>query len=212
MNVNLFPKNLKYLREKNNYTQDQLASKLNIKRSRLSNWEKGTRDPSMEHIVAISKFFGEDLIHEDLKMRDFTKHSINIFEGVRIPVLGRIPAGIPIEAIQDVLEWEEIPKSWTTGGREYFALKIMGDSMEPVYNNEDVVIFLKNIDCETGTDCAVMVNGNDATFKKVCKQDKGIILRPINPKYEATFYSTEDITDLPLTIIGIAKEIRRKVK
>ena len=57
-------------------------------------------------------------------------------------MLGHIPAGIPVEAIEDVLDYEEAPLDWTTGGREYFALKIKGDSMSPNYIDGDTVIFL----------------------------------------------------------------------
>ncbi|MEQ2616351.1 S24 family peptidase, partial [Intestinimonas aquisgranensis] len=86
---------------------------------------------------------------------------------IRISVLGTIPAGIPIDAVEDILDWEEIPVSWTTGDREYFGLRVKGDSMYPRYLEGDTVILRKQSTCDSGDDCAVMVNGNDATLKQV---------------------------------------------
>lgn len=83
--------------------------------------------------------------------------------------------------------------------------------MYPFYNEGDVVIFLKTNDCESGQHCAVMVNGNDVTFKKVIKNEVGVILQPLNEDYEPVLYSNKQIKELPLTIIGVAKEIRRKL-
>lgn len=129
----------------------------------------------------------------------------------RIPILGFIPAGTPIEAIEDILDYEEIDPSLLNGGKEYFALKIKGDSMSPKYLDEDVVIFLKQDYCENNDDCAVYVNGYDATFKKIRKLENGITLQPININYEPSFYTNEQIENLPVRIIGKAFEIRRKI-
>ncbi len=56
-----------------------------------------------------------------------------------------------------------------------------------------------------------MVNGNDATFKKVIKSDTGITLQPLNSNYEPVFYSNEQIKKLPVRILGVAKEKRTKI-
>lgn len=133
---------------------------------------------------------------------------------VQIPVLGIIKAGIPIEAQEEILEYVEIPKKWTLGGKKFYGLKISGDSMFPKYQEGDIVIFEQNEDKElyNGKDCAVMVNGNDATFKKVLLNENGITLIPYNTaKYEMMIYSNHDIEDLPIKIIGIAKEKRTKL-
>lgn len=56
-----------------------------------------------------------------------------------------------------------------------------------------------------------MVNGNDATFKKIIKSESGITLQPLNAEYDPIFYNNEQIKELPVRIIGVAKEIRRKL-
>lgn len=130
---------------------------------------------------------------------------------IKIPVLGVIKAGIPIEAQEDIIDYIEIPKDWTRGGKEYYGLKISGDSMYPKYDNDDIVIFLKTNEIVNGKDCAVMVNGFDATFKKVLFQNDNIILQPYNSNYQVRIFTKEQIEQLPVKIIGIAKEKRTKI-
>lgn len=136
---------------------------------------------------------------------------------IQIPVLGVIKAGIAIEAQQDILEYVEIPKIWTKGGKKFYGLKISGDSMYPKYNEKDIVIFEQTEDYTRANnkDCAVMVNGFDATFKNVTISDNGITLVPFNLNnsdgYQPTFYSKEQISSLPVKIIGIGVEKRTRL-
>ena len=130
-----------------------------------------------------------------------------------IKVYGTIPAGVPVEAIEDVVDTEEIPTAWLQGGREYFALRIKGDSMYPQYLEGDIVIFRKTDTCETGDDCVVYVNGQDATFKRVKRLDDGtIILQPLNANYAPYTLSAQQVRELPVTIGGVAVELRRKFR
>ena len=96
-------------------------------------------------------------------------------KGTRIPVLGRVAAGIPIEAITDVDDWEEIPESMAKTG-EYFALRITGNSMEPRMLDGDVVIVKRQSDVDSGDVAVVLVNGNDATVKQITKSETGLTL------------------------------------
>lgn len=131
---------------------------------------------------------------------------------IKIPVLGKVPAGVPIEAIQDILGYEEIPASMLKSGNNYFALKIDGDSMYPDYKTGDIIIIKQQSDCNSGDDCVVMVNGDDATFKRVIKQEKSIILKPLNNNYEHYYFNEYEILTKPVKIIGIAIEVRRKLR
>lgn len=135
---------------------------------------------------------------------------------VQIPVLGTIKAGIAIEAQQDILEYIEIPKTWLRGGKQFYGLKISGDSMFPKYQEDDIVVFedSRNYDIESARnkDCAVMVNGDNATFKKVLLSEEGITLIPYNTgAYDIKMYSKEDIINKPIRIIGIAREKRTRL-
>jgi len=199
---------IKQLREQHNLQQKCLSAELGVSQSVVSAWEKGTKLPSFKNTVKIAEYFEVSTDFLLGKTNDPKSGSGNNI--IRIPVLGSIPAGVPIEAIEDVLDYEEVPANWGRGGREYFALKIKGDSMEPKYQDKDVVIFQKAQTCDSGQDCAVIVNGDEATFKKVLRNTKGITLQPINTNYEPIFYTNDEVEELPVQVIGIAEEIRRK--
>ncbi len=151
----------------------------------------------------------EDL--SDIKI-DNARYIETTTKTVKIPLLGKVPAGIPIEAIEEILGYEEIPASMLSGGENYFALKVDGDSMFPDYRTGDVIIIRQQPDCNSGDDCIVMVNGDDATFKRVVKQEKSIILKPLNNKYEPYYFNEYEIMTKPVKIIGVAIEVRRKLK
>lgn len=127
----------------------------------------------------------------------------------RIPVLGSVPAGIPIEAIQDIVDYEEIDSKIASKG-EYFALRIKGDSMEPRICEGDVVIVKQQDDVESGDVAIVMVNGNDATIKRLVKYHDGIRLLPSNPSYEPLYFTNKEIEEKPVRVIGKVIENRQK--
>jgi repressor LexA len=128
---------------------------------------------------------------------------------VWIPVLGRVAAGLPIEAVEYIEDYEEITLDMATGG-EHFALRITGDSMEPRMKENDVVIVRKQSDCNDGDVAVVIVNGEDATIKRIKKRPEGIMLIPSNPRYEPMFFSNEDVQKLPIAVIGKVVELRAK--
>lgn len=131
----------------------------------------------------------------------------------KIPVFGTIKAGIPIESQTDIIDYIEIPKSWTVGGKKFYGLKISGDSMFPKYNENDIVIFEQNEDKElyNGKDVAVMINGTESTFKKIIVNEQGILLQPYNTSYDIMVFSKEQVEQLPITVVGIAREKRTKI-
>lgn len=128
----------------------------------------------------------------------------------RIPVVGRVAAGIPTEAVEDIVDWEEIPNAMAQRG-DYIGLKVKGSSMEPRFIEGDTVIVRRQPDVESGEIAIVLVNGDEATMKKVLKQPNGITLIAFNPAvYEPHFYSNEQIEELPVVIYGKVVELRGK--
>lgn len=127
-----------------------------------------------------------------------------------VPVLGTVQAGIPIEAVQDIIDYEELNPEMLEHGEEYFALQVKGDSMQPKMDAGDVVIVRKQSDVNHGDTAIVLVNGSEATIKRVLKQEAGIMLAPNNPAYETKFYSNKEIADLPVVILGKVVELRAK--
>lgn len=200
---------IKSLRISHNMTQEELGKKIGVQKSAIRKYEKGeVINIKRATIETLSKIFN---VSPSYLMCIEDNNNRNIIKTNRIPVLGKIPAGIPIEMIEDVIDYEEISDEMLKGDREYFGLKVSGDSMMPKYLDGDVLIVQKTNDCESGQDCIVMVNGDDGTFKRVIKNKDGIILQPLNPNYEIKFYSNDDIERLPIKILGVVKEIRRTV-
>ena len=130
---------------------------------------------------------------------------------VKIPVYGTIPAGVPTEMIEEtyIEDYEEIDADWLRGGNQYFGLIVKGDSMYPEFRSGDVLIIKKSPDCESGDYCAVSINCTECTFKKVIKEQNGIVLQPLNSAYTPQFFSNEQIETLPITILGKVVEVRR---
>ena len=129
--------------------------------------------------------------------------------GVRIPVLGRVQAGIPIEAVEEILDYEEItPEMASTG--DHFALRIRGASMEPRMRDGDVIIVRKQETADNGDTAVVLVNGYEATVKQIKMSPAGITLIPTNPVFDPMFYSHQEVQELPVQIIGKVVELRAK--
>ncbi len=128
----------------------------------------------------------------------------------RVPVLGRVAAGLPLLADEEIIDWEELPKAWKLKG-DYFGLVIKGTSMEPRMCEGDVVIIRKQETCESGQTAIVMVNGDEATCKRVVYHDNGLSLVSYNPVFPPQFYTSEEVEKLPVRIIGIVAELRAKI-
>lgn len=126
-----------------------------------------------------------------------------------IPVLGNVAAGIPIEAITDIEDYEEIDDTLAASGK-YVALRIHGDSMQPRMVDGDVVIVRLQQDIDTGDIAVVMVNGGSATCKKIKRSQEGLVLISLNPIYEPMFFTWKQVEDLPVTIFGKVVELRAK--
>ena len=214
---NFFAENLKYLRESKKISKNKLGELVGVNQSTIGRWEDKEIKPSIDNVEEVAKALNVPL--PDMLIKDLRFDNGEIIElptdNVKIPVLGKIPAGIPFEALEDqyAIDYEEIPRSWLNGGKQFFALKLDGDSMEPEYKDNDVVIFQKATNCESGQDCCIKINGFDATFKRVKKQANGIMIIPLNENnssgFSTTFYTNEDIVNMPVEIIGIVKQIRR---
>lgn len=127
----------------------------------------------------------------------------------KIPVLGKVVAGIPIDAVEEILDYEEISPEMARQG-DFFALQVKGDSMEPKFSDGDVVIVRKQEDVDNGDIAIVLVNGDEATIKKLQKFDGGINLVPSNQSYPVLTYSYKDIEQLPVRVIGKVVELRAK--
>lgn len=209
---------IKSYREDNKISQDEFAKMTGLSKAYISILERNRKPvnnkpavPSLETIKAVAHAIGMDF-NELIAILDGEQPILlsPTTTGIKIPVLGRVAAGIPIDAIEDVLDWEEIPQSMAATG-EYFGLKIKGDSMLPDIKNGDVVIVRRQEQVENGEIAIVLINGDEATAKKVKHTESGIMLIPNNPSFEPMFFSKEEIATKPVQIIGRVVELRRTI-
>ena len=204
-----FKDRLRDLRLSRGLTLQQVADYVGLQKAAIYKYEHGlTVNPKRSLIEKLATLFQVSPSYL-LGLVDDDK-SADMVKGVKIPVLGTVAAGIPITAITDVEDWEEIPEAMAKTG-SYFALRIKGQSMEPRICNGDVVIVKQQSDVDTGDVAIVLVNGDEATVKEIKKLDTGIMLIGWNTAvYSPRFYSAKDIKTLPVKIIGKVVELRGK--
>lgn len=196
--------NLKKYLKINKVSRTQLSESLGISYSTISDWINGKSYPRIDKIELMANYFGinkSDLVEdhfEEIKP-----------QGTKIPVLGTVAAGIPISAVEDILDYEEVPQSWESQG-EFFGLRIKGDSMQPKMDDGDVVIVRQQSDANSGDTVIALVNGDDATCKKLQKTENGIMLVSTNPNYLPMFFTNEEIVTKPVVILGKVVELRSK--
>lgn len=191
--------NLKLIRTQKGYSQQQLANKVGVSRSTVAMWETNSSQPDNDMLRKLSSVL--DCSADQLL-------GIETTGKYKIPVYGAVAAGIPIEAIEDIVDWEEIDEA--TFKKGVIALKIKGNSMEPRICDGDVVIVQRQTYIDDGQIAIVMVNGYDATCKKVKHSPAGMTLISLNPAYEPMFYSKDDVINLPVKILGKVIELRGK--
>ena len=173
-------------------------------------YENGKRQPNFETAEIIADFFNVNM--DNLIRREEIEGLIDIpaaTTGVMIPVLGYVRAGVPMTAVENIIDYEEISKEDAAKG-EHFGLVIKGDSMEPRFAEGDVVIVRKQETVENGEIAVVLVNGDDATVKKFYRSDNGIKLVSTNPTYDPFFYTPDEVNSLPVQVIGRVVELRAK--
>ena len=216
MNINKYVgEKIKYFRNKRNITQDELAEKLGITYQSVSRYETGERKTNNDLLYKISSILNISIndLFPPIDNAEFV--DIGFGDSVRIPVLGYIKAGLPIEAQEDIIDYIDIPRQWTKGGKEFYALKISGNSMTPKYQDGEIVIFEKTKDYErcNRQDCAVMINCTECTFKKFTYNEEGVTLIPYNTAdFELMHFTKEQAESLPISVIGLAVEKRTNLR
>lgn len=193
---------LKFYREERGLSQAALARAIGVSPSTISMYEVGKREPDFETEEMIADFFNVSISNLRGKSTEDT-------DTIRVPVLGSVAAGIPIEMIEDIVDWEELDSRIFSAG-SYFGLRIKGDSMAPRILDGDTVIVRRQDDADSGEVAIVTVNGDEATCKRIRKLRDGIELIPINASFPPRFFSAEEVAAKPVRIIGKVVELRAK--
>ena len=200
----IFVRQLKYYLNLRNKSQTDLAKYIGVSNGTITNYVNGTNMPRMDKIDKICEFL---LIKRSDLLEDHDNNTRP--RGVKIKVLGRVAAGVPIEAIEDVIDYEEIPEEMAKNG-EYFGLKIQGDSMYPRIIDGDVVIVRRQSYAANRDIVIVLINGDDGTCKQYYRFDDHIELKPFNPMYKPLVCTKEEVDRLSVQILGKVVELRGK--
>ena len=193
-------------RARKGLTMREVAEQVGVSEGTISRWESGAiGNMRRDNIVGLSRVLGISPI--DIMGWGEELEPVDLSTAVRIPVVGSIPAGTPVEAIEDVVDYIDIPEDWVKGDAEFIGLDVKGDSMYPVMLDGDRVVIRLQPSAETGDICACYVNGYDATLKRVSLSSTSITLKPENPTYPPKTYTHPG----EVTIVGKVVEIRRKV-
>lgn len=188
--------------------QRDFAAQLGVTPSIVSEWRRRKSASFNRRLPQIAEVLGTTT--EYLLTGAGAKTKAAPKGGNWIPVLGDVAAGIPMEAVENVVDYEEIPQAMAATG-EYFGLRIKGSSMEPRIREGDVVIVRKQNDADAGDTAVVLVNGGSATVKRIKKEPDGSLwLLPNNPAYDPVHYSASEMASLPVSIIGKVVELRGK--
>ncbi len=215
MDINKYIGNkIRTYREQKNLTQEEVAEYLNTTPQTISRYEIGDRKTNQDILFKLAEYFKVS-INDFFPPLSFDNANIIDINSdiVKVPVYGTIKAGVPIESQSDIIDYIEIPKKWTNGEKKFFGIKLSGDSMYPKYQDGDTVIFEQNEDMDSfnGKDVAVMINGTESTFKRILVNNQGIILQPYNTAYDIMMFSKEQVEELPIRVVGIAREKRTKI-
>lgn len=216
---------LKTYREALDYSTYDINKLCDISPGYISLIENGKRKPSPIILKKLAPIYGLDYIDllekagflnlaEKEKVDDFRKIGatpLSEIETTNIPLLGIVKAGYDYLAQENIIDYISF-KVDGTDKENYYALNVTGDSMTPLFDNGDTVIVHKQDDFKNGDNCVVLINGEEATIKKVYKGSTGIELKAVNPYYPPRVFTDEDIKQLPVKVIGVVEKSIRNFK
>lgn len=195
----MFKKIFTELCEKHNESPTNVCLKIGLSNAAYSQWTDQST-PRQTTLSRIAKYFNVSI--EYLLGKEETSLPW-------INVLGRVAAGIPFEAIEDIVDQEQLSPG-TDLSFEYFGLQIQGDSMEPKFSNGDTVIVRVQPDCENDDIVIAMIDNEKTVCKKIKKTPEGIFLISTNTAYDPLFFTNAEIEQRPVTILGKVIELRAK--
>lgn len=216
-NKEIFAKNLNYYMNINKKTRNDVCRDLDIPYSTFTDWCNANIYPRIDKIEMLANYFDikkSDLVEDKNKLDNQLKNIGAIYVSntnlVKIPILGKVKAGYNYMAQENWIGYVDIEKDIIKDGCEYFALKVIGNSMSPVLIEDDIVIIKKQNDFENGDIVVAIINGDEATIKKGKKSDSSILLQPLNPSYEPLIFTYDEMKTIPVEIIGIVKQLKRE--
>lgn len=211
--VDSFQNRLKEAMDYRNIKQVDLVEKTKLDKTLINKYLSGVSNAKQRKLSILAEALNVNevwLLGYDVSMEREANAKIDKLGNpvVEIPILGTVKAGYDYLAQENWIGTIDIDKKLADGG-EFFALKVKGDSMAPIFIEGDTVILKKQNDCENNQVAVVIINGDEGTLKKVKKTDDGIILQAYNPIYSPVFYTNKEIKEMPVVIAGVFQELRR---
>lgn len=199
-----------------NIKASELSEKANIPKSAISQYLSGLYEAKQKSIFKLANVLDVSegwLMGYDVPMKkDLNTYKVDKLGNsvIPIPILGTVKAGYNYLAQENWIGTIDVETSLVGNGEDYFALKVHGNSMSPVLIEDDIVIIKKQNDFENGDIVVAIINGDEATIKKGKKSDNSILLQPLNSAYEPLIFTKEEMKTIPVTIIGIVKQLKRE--
>lgn len=201
---------IKQLRLERGRTQSEIADYLGTTKQNISYYERMDKMPPADICQRLADFFLVSVDYLIGRTDDPKAVEVKPKGAVRIPVLGRVAAGIPTDAITEIIDYEDIPEQLAKTG-EFFGLRIRGDSMSPRIMNGDTVIVRRQEAADDGDIVIALVDGNDGVCKRLKRFHGGIALISLNPAYEPLVFTHAEIDTVPVKILGRVVELRGKL-
>lgn len=166
---------IRELRKQKGITMKQLGAVVGLAESTISQYENGKREPDNETLLRFGEYFGVTVGYL-LGVEDAQPEIIPYSPTHRIPILGRISAGLPLYAEEHI---EGYTYTELNGGAEYFALQVSGDSMNAARIQEGDTLIVRRQDVVENGEIAVVIVGDDeATVKRFYKSGSIVTLMP----------------------------------
>lgn len=201
-----FSSRLKQLIQAKKATLSEIAPEVGTTQASLSRYMHNQREPKAEIVQKLVNYFNVEIEW----LLGFDEKQTTTKKVVKIPVLGKVAAGIPIESIENILDYDEITEKLASTGT-FFALRIKDDSMTPKIQDCDTVIVRQQNTAKSGDVVIVKIGVDDACCKKLVVKSQGIILQSFNTAYEPMLFTKEEIISRPVIINGKVIELRRKM-
>lgn len=201
---------IKQLRKKHNLTQEELGAKIGVKKAAIQKYEKGTvKNIKRDSLIALAKYL--DTTPEYLLGWEDTPSNALLTdesEFVMIPIIGRVAAGLSCFAETNITDYEPVQKNNITSGEQYAFLRVVGDSMYPMFMEGDLVLVRCQTSVDSGSYAVVTIDGEDGVVKKIVYGSDFIELQSINPMYPPRRFEGEEV--MRIRVFGLVKEIKRK--
>ena len=207
---------LKEVRKSAGFSLQEVAERLNrdygsnINKGMISKYENGIHEPSAGTIQCLSNIFGvsasylmckTDVPNDEVYCEESadTGHMIKIYSRYNPIDGGELEKG----------SVEFIPSSWIAGGHEFFGLRINGSELAPRYYDGDVIIFERRSKVPSDSVGLISMGKNDAFLCHIVRKRNGKAIIPLDRRIKETFYTTEQLEESDVHIIGVAIQVRR---